>query len=1480
MKQELRRIIRKTALILSVLFTVIHGITGGNEPCSATYLDTDFGNVSWFDNSAFSDSGIDAPPYGGYSGADIWFSFDMPSSGFINLIVGAGTMSDPALAIYAGPCDDPKLLYNILDDNCTDDATPAVVLDELTPGENYYIRVWAQDGSGNGSFSLLLSQTTENQPGFILYADASEFGDCIMLTDNINTQHGCAWFEIPIDFSQPFVHEMTANFGDQDLSGADGICLIYQANGPDYCGASGGGIGALGMPNSAIFEFDTYQNGQYSDPSEDHASFNINGDMNHLNSIEGPVTLGNIEDGLDHNITFHYDGSGGYELYFDGVLILSGNYDFITHCFNGSSSVWWGYTAATGALNNEQIICPDTESIELGTQEYVEQFICFGESYNGYSETGFYVSYEPGTGNCLHQVNLNLTVWEENETGAIDTFICAGDFFEWHGNYFDIPGTYPLTTQDENGCDSSIILTLTQVEPEPGYLEKWICEEGYVEVEGQWFNAPGFYEVYTESIFGCDSIIFLDLFEPELEVEIIDTGTLTCSETQLELQLELNSFPGYDHVDFHWETPGGDQYGWSCMATAPGIYSVTAFFTIDDQYCEMSDTVFIEQDITPPLINGLENLFIDCKTIDIHTQLSPEITPSNSQIIWFMDSIQISTTSTAPISGPGTYVIHARDPENGCLTVDSAYVAFSIDFPDIEITGGELDCQTDTLQLFVELTGEIDSMEWSYENLFFSNDTMPFITHPGTYQLTVVSTDGCISKDSVHIKQDTIPPWVETSDLIMGCDSVEIQLDMVTQPGMEVIWNGPSPINQAGARPVVQDTGWYHYVVTNPLNHCNVRDSIHVGSLGNTPVIQLEAPDISCYSPEIEIELTSDQSQISTFWYMHHLLIDSTLDLTISEPGDYYVEVFSDSGCMVRDSIRIRENVVYPEIYLYADTLNCDMPEAWIKAETQFADSLFWEGPGVFTWNDSTFLSDVPGLYILHALNLSNGCSTIDSVELIDLTDYPEFTIQNDTLNCHRPQVALKLDLASIIGSVHWTFPDGSFSNDPNPIISQGGEYLLHLEVDGPCDIDTSLWIAEDLAAPVFSLTADTIDCNNQTAILKVFDKHPDDPLISITDPEGNIFPDSLLTCDLPGIYVVTVTGENGCFLTDSIEIRAFLEKPAVELYNTGPITCDNPVIRLISVSDDANLSYIWEGPDVSMTDTPDLEIGTGGDYTLIVTNEYGCRDTLHSMVAKHTDPPPIDISGNPIDCYVPSALLHFSSPDSIRELAWHDDAGTKISSLKSLEVFSGGWYYLEAINEFGCSNTDSLFIDSNTDNPWIRLLSENPLEVKTYEDPREKMIIEVESTGHYSINWSPQTGLSCYDCPDPNVVGADTDLYQVEVINEYGCISSLEIAIRYRDKLFVAVPNVFTPHVKDGVNDYFTLFSNSNVEIINELRIFDRWGSLVFLKSGFPPNMPELGWDGSYRGKEAMKGVYVYHFTITTIYGETLHYSGDITIL
>ena len=63
-------------------------------------------------------------------------------------------------------------------------------------------------------------------------------------------------------------------------------------------------------------------------------------------------------------------------------------------------------------------------------------------------------------------------------------------------------------------------------------------------------------------------------------------------------------------------------------------------------------------------------------------------------------------------------------------------------------------------------------------------------------------------------------------------------------------------------------------------------------------------------------------------------------------------------------------------------------------------------------------------------------------------------------------------------------------------------------------------------------------------------------------------------------------------------------------------------------------------------------------------------------------------------------------------------------------------------------------------------------------------------------------------------------------------------------------------------------------------LRIYDRWGGLVFENRDFAPNDPAAGWNGAQAGRPSLPGVYVFALGIRYDDGRRLVRRGNVTVL
>ncbi len=178
-----------------------------------------------------------------------------------------------------------------------------------------------------------------------------------------------------------------------------------------------------------------------------------------------------------------------------------------------------------------------------------------------------------------------------------------------------------------------------------------------------------------------------------------------------------------------------------------------------------------------------------------------------------------------------------------------------------------------------------------------------------------------------------------------------------------------------------------------------------------------------------------------------------------------------------------------------------------------------------------------------------------------------------------------------------------------------------------------------------------------------------------------------------------------------------------------------------------------------------------------------------------------------------------------------------------------------------------------------------------------------VDSTGIYIFNWKNENGCDStlvfdlkfhpqadtvlevilpegevYVLPDGDEI-RDSSLEKTWVFQtDFGCDSIVTLRLKY---IFyhVFVPNAFSPD-GDGVNEFFTLFTNDNALEIKTLNVYDRWGEHLFLGQNLPPNLESRGWDGTFRGEKMMPGVYVFTAEILFEDGAVRVFSGDVNLV
>ena len=1290
--------LKKTRLLLLCLFWIAFSwnVHAQNTPCAAIALPNDMPDFQTYSTSGLSNSGIPDPGCAAPITVDIWFAVVAPPSGDMDIATLAGTMGNAAMAFYSGPCSNPMLIACTDDDICGNTIMPIMQFDNLIPGQTYYIRIWPE--GGGGSFEIRVTDGDPNQPPITLQptGSASQTGpSCIQLTSSATGQAGCAWDPTQVDFSMPFTNTMILNFGTVDGNGADGICMVYQNDpaGLNACGVTGGSIGAGTIQNSFIIEFDTWDNGAPADTPADHISVNVNGIM--TAPINGPVTLPNIEDGQDHEVTFTWNPVGNsYQIFFDGIPYLSGSYDVINNCFGGLTTAWCGFTSSTGAATNTHTICtPGPDIYPAGNETEVDAEICEGEFY-----------------------------------------FAGGTFQTTSGTYFDLFPAY-------NGCDSIIITNLTVHPSSNETLSEVLCAGECLTVGPNTFCNSGNFQVTLDNYLGCDSNVFVNLTILDPFAFIAPPETLDCNTAVVSLN-GTGSLVG-PGVTYQWTGPApgciqSDPTGLLIDVICPGTYTLEVSQLISGVECSVMTSVEVVQDIETIDVMISAPPEIDCTNPCINLDASGSTSGPGYTYTWTGPPPFSSNELNPTVCESGTYSLVITNPANGCLGGASIDVLGNASIPIAEAGMDTLlNCVVDSLTL--DGTGSSTGSEYTYQweeagGAALGTDLQQVINAAGTYILSVQdTTNGCTTLDTVVVSQDLNAPTADAGpDQTLDCNVAMATLDGSNSdsgPTIQYAWIDPDGMI-IGSNPMqdISEPGTYILEITDQSNGCTDSSQVIVFQDLNAPVSDAGLNDtLNCTIFEILLDGSGSSvgpEYIYTWLDPGGIILGNDPLQVIDQPGDYTLTVFNtDNNCVDSSVVTVALDTLAP----IADsgpgiTLTCTDPSGIIGDSIYGMDPnllFFWEDEnGSSQGNTSAIQIDQAGWYFLEVINNQNQCTQIDSVLVQEDMALPNADAGPDgTITCI--QTDFELDGSNsdqgVPYSYTWEDENGqNISTDLQFVVNVAGTYTLTtLNTANGCSSTDVVVVSEDLALPTADPGQDaTLTCASPLILLDGSNSQPANLEYSWEDP--NAIPISNLdttSISIPGDYTLIVTNPlNGCSDTSAVSIDQDIATPVSDAGLDQVLDCLANSVSLdgSGSSSGANISYSWENGNGSQVGTdPVIDVSEADQYTLIVTNtDNGCTSESQVMVDLDANAPVADAGANAtLTCTIAQVDLDGSNSTSGPGIVldWLDEQGMSIGQDPMQTVdFAGSFTLVVTDQNNGCVSESTVEVLLDTLSPMV----------------------------------------------------------------------------------------------------------------------------------------------------------------------------------
>ena len=698
---------------------------------------------------------------------------------------------------------------------------------------------------------------------------------------------------------------------------------------------------------------------------------------------------------------------------------------------------------------------------------------------------------------------------------------------------------------------------------------------------------------------------------------------------------------------------------------------------------------------------------------------------------------------------------------------------------------------------------------------------------PGIYRVSLRAVNQC--KDTTFFQEveifETPPP------LDLGQDQDEcrnsIQLDANVDAEFFVwLYNG---------RPVGREkifnataTGQYVAIAANgPQGLCFQADTVEL-TIRRPPPFSL-GPDTTVCN-DSTLVLTAPGLTWREFTWSTG---ENTRDITIRQPGTYFVEVKNGNDCYNEDTIQV---VSRPRARIAADLLpptGCTTADGRIQISNITPTGTYnyaWTRPDNSTVGTGPVLSDLrEGAYQLRVSGNPLACTTDTSFTLRSPANPLRMSALPSDAACTKPDsgsIAIQITGGQPT-SFRWLNSAGqvvSTAQTATNLVS--GTYSLEASDAGGCNFTQ--------AGIVVGLTRDNLALLGPDRGKCVGDTIQLAPLANNFAGNQYLWNTGATTRGLvvqeAGIYTLTVTNpDNGCTGTDNVQVR-FSAKPNVVAGAPLAFCADQRPQRLTGATP---ANGFWVGPGVDSVGlfTPVDTLVGRQTLTYFVSNE-GCVAS-GDRVVDIKPVPVVRLGPDTTLCYDGTFRL-VASNISEAQYSWSNG-----QTNQSITPRFTGTYSVSA-NLAGCVGRDTIrlvFLPS----PRLNLAPESPLCVAQ----NATTVLDSRGPANQQYFW-PETGDTT-----SRITVNRLGIYRVIATNREGCTltDTTEVVDRCEPRLFV--PDAFTPN-GDGRNDeldIYGLFFNQF-----EIKVYNRWGEVIFSTEDVNQK-----WDGTYKGAKVQPGVYPY---------------------
>ncbi len=887
---------------------------------------------------------------------------------------------------------------------------------------------------------------------------------------------------------------------------------------------------------------------------------------------------------------------------------------------------------------------------------------------------------------------------------------------------------------------------------------------------------------------------------------------------------------------------------------------------------------------------------------------------SNLDYQWFKDDILLSSDEEINVTEAGNYRVVAMDGNNCTKSLNFEVVVNAN--PTLELLGPQALCDGDAITLMAE-TGESE-VEWKKDDVVLAETGFELlVTEVGVYSATVINSFNCDASQEVNIEVHP-KPTVNLGDDIIECQGVEVILQANSSGMNTYIWSKDSAMLPDDTESItVTESGTYEVAVSNEFDcvqydevivefleapeanagmdiivcegeptiidastngtfewlkdglpysenslsfdaedgeyvliaknaaDCETRDTVIVMTLG-IPVVDLGDDKIACIGSTVELS-GPDGMNLIYEWRLGNMVIGDQQTIEITDAGNYILEVTNAADCSAEDEIML-DFVPGPNVELGDDVTQCADMLYTIMATTNGSE-IEWYKDDVLINGETGMTLDAAesGIYKV-IVKGDTGCDAEDVIEVL-YNPVPVVDLGDDLEDCEGAMI--QLEYQEMASSIVWKDENGmQIGSGPTLNVSETSSITLEVINEFDCpntdDIDVTFY-----PLPAVALEDEYDFCEGEKVTVVAssnvtnFEWYLDTDLI---DGENM----SSIDITSAGTLSVKAISDKNCESTDEAEV---IERPIPVVDLGGDMDlCPNDFV-LLTVSADPTDTIKWSNgsmdvSSIQVTSTnPSMSIGK--PFSVEVISEYGCS-AMDQVVITELAVVQADLQGD-LNGLCDDEVMNLTASGGTN-FDWSANTGP-IEATDNTAVANP-----EVTTTYTVTVSDDC--PDNTDVATFEVVVFEPVEGVTAGIDTCVVIgrsIDLMAEGGEEYLWEDDNSItSRLDVANPTVSPIVETTYHVTIVDNNGC--------EYQDSVFVCVisdPTIGFDPVSmmspndDGKNDVLE-FQGLDIYPDNKLTIFNRWGNIIYEKSGYQTDGERF--DGKEGGIDPLpEGTYYY---------------------